>query len=81
MTTGLDDLILEEWDRFIVKLPELIKKHRDKWVVFKDGSDHGSYDSEDAAFDAAVARWGPDGGFVVAKASEQKPSLVLFGRA
>ena len=77
--------VLEETKRFHQALPGLLKDHRDRWVVFKDGEVKSEHDSEDSAYADAVKRFGRDGGFVVARVTEVSLTPinagVLFGIA
>ena len=69
----------DQWTRFNAKLPELLKRLPDRWVVFREGSVQGDYSSEDEAYSTAVGRYGPDGGFIVSRVTD-KPAVILFGR-
>lgn len=77
------DKVLEETKRFRAALPELLKTHRGKWVVFKDGSVQGIHDDEKTAYEDAVGRFGALGGYVIAPIVETSPTpvtaAVLFG--
>jgi len=77
------DQVRAETERFAQALPRLLETHRGEWAVFKDGSVQQFYGSEDDAFTAAVDRFGPAGGFVVAPIVERRPialsAAVAFG--
>ena len=58
--------VLEESRRFRACLPELMKTYEGRWIVFRDGNVIDDFDDEDAAYAAAITRFGTRGGFVIA---------------
>lgn len=71
--------VLAETERFLAALPELMKQHPGRWVVFRDGQVVSDHATEDEAYRDAVARFGLDGGFVVAPVVETAPTPVTAG--
>ena len=75
----VDFRILEESRRFRAALPELLKQHAGKWVVFKDGEVRIVTDDEDSAYVWGLEHYGARGGFVVAPVDEdQGPRPATF---
>ena len=58
--------------RFRAALPELLKDHAGKWVVFRDGQVVSVHDDEEAAYRAGREAFGLRGGHVVAPVEEQR---------
>ncbi|MBI5478799.1 MAG: hypothetical protein HY906_08090 [Deltaproteobacteria bacterium] len=77
--SDIERKVLEETERFRAALPELIKQHPGRWVVFRDGQVVSDHATEDEAYRAAVARFGVTGGFVVAPVVEVEPTPVTAG--
>jgi hypothetical protein len=74
--------VLEEWQRFRAALPALLGRYGGRWVVFLYGRVEGDFDDIDAAYVAALERFGPEGGFVVSRVEHKHPLLAYgFGRA
>jgi hypothetical protein len=71
--------VLEETERFRAALPELIKHHPGRWVVFRDGAVVSDHATEDEAYRAAVVRFGVQGGFVVAPVAHVEPTPITAG--
>lgn len=80
-----DEKVLEETKLFRAALPELLRKHRGKWVVFLGGEVKSVHDDELGAYSEAVLKYGTDGGYVVAPVIETTTTPitagVLFGLA
>ena len=81
-----DDRVLQETLRFEAALPDLRKRYPPgRWVVFHEAKVASDHDSSGDAYAAAVAAFGPDGGFVIAPIAETKATplsdAVLFGVA
>ena len=68
------DRVRAENNRFRDVLPDLLKKYRGRWVVFRDGEVQSDFATEDEAYADAVQRFGHDGGFVVAPVQEVTPT-------
>jgi hypothetical protein len=64
------DKVLEETERFEKALPRLLKKHRGKWVVFRDGRARSFHATEMEAYLEAVHLFGPASAYVVALVEE-----------
>lgn len=77
--------VLAETYRFNAALPGLLERYPGKWVVFRDGEVVSVFDDEQAAYGDALARFGAEGGFVVAPVVPTAPTpitaSVLFGLA
>jgi hypothetical protein len=77
--------VLAETRKFREALPELLKTHSGEWVIFLDGEPKGFHSDEKTAYDAAVAEFGRNAGFVVAPVVETNPTpvtaAVMFGLA
>ena len=76
---GDEQKVWDEWERFNAALPDLLTKYSERWVVFRDGSVHGDFADEDAAYVAAVAKFGVRGCFIICQVTT-KPSVILHGR-
>lgn len=62
-----------ESERFYAALPKLLKSPlKDRWVVFLNGEVQSSFDDEDDAYRDAMARFGHDGGFVIARVEPRR---------
>lgn len=74
--------VLEESRTFRARLPELMKAYEGRWVVFRDGDVKADFDDEEAAYVAAVQRFGVRGGFVIARVAAETcdPVPVSAGR-
>lgn len=79
MTESTADKVLQETLRFRAALPELLKDHPGKWVVFKDGQVQSVHDKEVEAYRAGLEKFGRNGGHVIAPVVEQKPAPVTAG--
>lgn len=72
---------LDQWDLFVAQQPELLKRFRGKWVLFRDGI-AVPFGNEDEAYEAGVKTYGLTGDFIVAQVTEQQtPTVVLFSRS
>src|SRR5450432_1731980 len=83
MTMTTADKVLEQTLLFRAGLPELLKEHRGKWVVFLGGEVKSFHPNERAAYDNAVKEFGPGTGYVIAPVIETRPTpvtaAVMFG--
>lgn len=79
MAETVADRVLEETRRFRAALPELLKEHPGKWVVFKDGAVHSIHDTEEEAYGAGLTAFGRDGGHVVAPVIQENAAPVTAG--
>ena len=68
--------VLAEAARFRAKLPALLPRYSEQWVVFRDGEVVSAHTSEEEAYVAGLDRFGLDGGHVVAVVREPE-SVVL----
>jgi hypothetical protein len=70
--------VLEESKRFRERLPELLAKYDGRWIIFLRDEVQGDFDDEEAAYTAAVRRFGVRGGFVIARVDEDadKPLVI-----
>ncbi|HZM00527.1 MAG TPA: hypothetical protein VFD43_09780 [Planctomycetota bacterium] len=65
--------VAEESDRFYKALPRLLKSRlRGRWVLFLDGDVQADFGDEWEAYREGIARFGIDGGFVVARVEPQR---------
>ena len=71
--------ILDETIRFRERLPELLPEYSGRWVVFRDGEVQSVHDSEDDAYRAGLQRFGREGGYIVVRVAEEKPTPVSAG--
>ena len=71
--------VLQETVRFRQALPELLKTHAGKWVVFKDGEVQSVHASEEEAYREGLERFGREGGHVVAQVVEERPAPITAG--
>lgn len=68
--------VLAEAARFRAKLPVLLPRYSEQWVVFRDGEVVSAHDTEEEAYVAGLDRFGPEGGHVVSVVREPE-SVVL----
>ena len=68
--------LLQETLRFREALPELLKKHAGKWVVFRDGQVQGVFEDEEQAYRDGLTKFGREGGHVIAPVIEQRPAPI-----
>ena len=71
--------VLAEAARFRAKLPQLLPRYAEQWVVFRDDEVISAHATEEEAYVAGLKRFGPDGGHVVAVVRE--PENVLLSAA
>jgi len=71
--------VLQETLRFRAALPDLLKTHPGKWVVFRDGEVKSVHETEEEAYKAGLEKFGRDGGQVVAPVVEQPPIPITAG--
>lgn len=71
--------VRQETLRFREALPELLKTHGGKWVVFRDGEVKSVHESEEEAYQAGLERFGRDGGQVVVQVVEEPPFPITAG--
>ncbi len=79
MAEDVADKVLQETLRFREALPELLKEHAGKWVVFKDDRVQSVHETEHEAYRAGLEKFGRDGGHVVAQVIEQRPAPITAG--
>jgi hypothetical protein len=79
MEESIADKVLQETIRFRQALPELLKAHAGKWVVFRDGEVQSVHDSEEEAYRAGLEKFGREGGHVVAPVVEERPAPITAG--
>ena len=81
----LEKAVLAQTKKFRAMLPTLLRQHAGLWVVFRDDAVVSTHKTEEEAFTAAVAAFGPTGGFVVAQVVETAPTplnaAAAFGLA
>jgi hypothetical protein len=70
--------------RFRAALPRLLTTEmKGKWVVFRDGTVQSVQETEESAYSAGLAKFGREGGHVVAQVVEEQPhplnAGVVFG--
>ena len=68
--------VLAEAARFRAKLPVLLARYAEQWVVFRDDEVVSTHATQEEAYVAGLDRFGPDGGHVVAVVREPE-SVVL----
>ena len=68
--------VLAEAARFRAKLPVLLPRYAEQWVVFRDNEVVSAHTSEEEAYVAGLDRFGPNGGPVVAVVRE--PEKVIL---
>ncbi|TMQ05840.1 MAG: hypothetical protein E6J90_47860 [Deltaproteobacteria bacterium] len=71
--------VLAEAARFRAKLPQLLPRYADQWVVFRDDEVISAHATEEEAYVAGLKRFGPDGGHVVVVVRE--PENVVLSAA
>ena len=57
--------------RFEASLPRLKPLYADRWVVFREGEVVSVHDSEEDAYRAGLAKFGRQGGQVIARVADQ----------
>ena len=77
----LRDKVLRESVEFRRQLPELLRTHSGKWVVFVDGKVVKSYASEDKAYEDALKICGPNTGFLIELVADIRPTPITAGMA
>lgn len=81
--TTVSEKVLEETKRFRASLPELLKVHPGKWIVFLNGAVQSVHDDETSAFESGRSQFGVDAGYVIAPVVEVTPTpvtaSVMFG--
>ena len=70
-------IVSEEYGRYEAALPELLKTHGGKWIVFRDNTVQGVFDAEEEAYNAGLAKYGLEGGFVIVEVKEPSPPEFL----
>ena len=73
------ETVKEQTRLFMGSLPSLLVAHRGKWVVFREGAVQSEHNTQNDAFKAAVAKFGLNGGFVVAEVRESIATPVTAG--
>lgn len=68
--------VLAEAARFRAKLPALLPRYSDQWVVFRDDEVVSVHATEEEAYVAGLDRFGPHGGHVIAVVRE--PESVML---
>ena len=76
MADTVAEKVLQETLGFREALPDLLKEHAGKWVVFRDGQIQGVYDDEERAYRGGLEKFGREGGHVVAPVIEQRPAPI-----
>ena len=71
--------VLAEAARFRAKLPILLPRYAEQWVVFRDDEVVSAPATEEEAYVAGLDRFGPEGGHVVAVVRE--PEIVVLSAA
>jgi len=71
--------VLREYRRFEAALPKLLRRYRDRWVVFLDGEVKADYAEEYEAYLAGVKKFGNESPFVVAQVG--RPVTATIGPA
>jgi hypothetical protein len=65
--------VFAECDRFYAALPRLLESPlKGRWVVFLNGEVQADFENQFDAYHAAGARFGYDGGFVIARVEPQR---------
>jgi hypothetical protein len=70
--------IEQEQAAFDQQLPELLKVHAGKFVLFKDGQLVGVYATDEAAYAVGIKRFGPDAVFLVARVEKPRLNPVSY---
>jgi hypothetical protein len=71
--------VLAEAARFRAKLPHLLPRYAEQWVIFRDDEVISAHGTEEEAYVAGLERFGPYGGQVVAVVRE--PENVILSAA
>lgn len=79
MAESVAEKVLEETRRFRQALPDLLKEHAGKWVVFKDGTVQSIHESADDAYRAGLEKFGREGGQVIAPVVPDNPAPITAG--
>jgi len=69
-----DTLIMEEM------MPALMKRIPGKWIVFRDGKMRSWHRSIEAAFAAALKKYGLHGAFIISRVEPVKPKIITGTR-
>lgn len=81
--TTTSEKVLQETLQFRKALPELLKTHPGKWVVFLGGSVKSFHDDERSAYESALKEFGAEAGYVIGPVVEQAATpvttAVMFG--
>ena len=72
--TTVRDKVREETQAFEELLSDLTSVYAGKWIVFRDRQVQGSYETEEEAYQAAVAEFGYAGGFIIVQVVPRPPS-------
>lgn len=75
-----DDRVSEQHAKFRAELPELLRRHPGRWVVYYDGP-RAFFDDEWKALEWASATLGDDTGFVIAHVEEERAVLLTAALA
>jgi hypothetical protein len=70
--------VKQEMEAFRQLLPKLLEEHAGQWVVFFEGKALEFYADEEAAYKAAMKRFGPGSGFLVAPVEPEQPQPTKF---
>lgn len=65
-----------EQTAFDAHLPEMLPEHRGEFAVFKDGQLVEYFPTHEAAYEAALARFGLDEVFLISEVIERPPHAV-----
>ena len=57
-------------------MPELLQAIPGRWVIFRDGKVQSDFTTEQEAYDEAMARFGPVGGFIVVRIEKEEPTSL-----
>jgi hypothetical protein len=69
--------VFAEMAKFHEALPELLREHQGKWIVFKDGAVQSLHDDEDSAYWAGLKAFGAQGGQVIVLVEEEGAPVPL----
>ncbi len=72
------EMLIQEKEKFLEKLPELILNHKNEWVVFKDSSVVEYFDDLSTAYEFAISKFGVGGYFLIEKVEDQTPKPMSF---
>jgi len=82
---SIEERVRAESERFHAALPTLTQRYAGRWVIYMDGEVQGDYPTLEAAYRAAIEKYGPDGGFVVGQVVERPATPIhagaIFGEA